>query len=348
MAALRTEVGGLIDIIARGVLALSLRNGSSSTIPPYPDETQYALDMVVLACLHEGGTTPPAGVPELIRWCTDLTSRAWSFLAMAEPSLAVPRLVHPEHRTQTRTCAELAGLAQVADDLLKGISVDVSPKEANERRRFVESQVLIGPETHRALLMRAPRLVLVLKSVRDLYLSVPEEWVVRGMTALCPSCGLLALPGFPDDRRMAWCESEVCPPGLRIDRSYPSATSLVLHPALRLFHSLPARSEERLSREPVLTKLGMRPVEHTGSRYRVDMPGGEERIFRVYDRVEPTLLARDAVADQVEVAVVPSGSRAVQPGFREAFADALPDGTQVDLVTDDVLTTYLTNDQKDR
>ncbi|GAB2974329.1 hypothetical protein GCM10027184_25140 [Saccharothrix stipae] len=341
------EKSGLLDTVAGGVLALSFRDNPSSSVPPYPDETQQALDHVVLRCLHKQ-ITPPTGVPQLIRWCTDLTRREWSALGMGGPPLAIPRLVDPIHRTRTRTCAELAGLSQVADELMATISADAAPSEVVERRWFVGSQILVDPRGHRELLMSNPRTAVIFKSVKDLYGPVPEEWVVRDMIALCPQCGLPALPGSSDDRFTMWCESEICPPNLRIERRYPAMSTLVLHPALRLFVSLSAKTEERIYGDFVLAKLGLRRLIRAGRCQGVVSYRGAELVLQVYDRAEPALLAYDAVADQVDLAVVSSGLLTVRPDFHRALMDALPNGARVNLVTDDSLVAYLTDDQKGR
>ena len=55
----------VLQHLARGMHALSGCDSAGPSVPPYPDYTQYALDLVVRECLdHE--RTPPAGVPELV------------------------------------------------------------------------------------------------------------------------------------------------------------------------------------------------------------------------------------------------------------------------------------------
>jgi hypothetical protein len=327
-----TNRTGLLDHVARGVHALACRDGSGPSVPPYPEDTQYALDLVVRECLHLG-LTPPAGVPELIRWCANL---GWPFPFEECAGLA---LVDPVHRTRTRACAELAGLATVADELVAGALSDVTAAEAVERRRFLRSHVLVGPDTHRELLMSDPSAASVFKFVKDLYQPISAEWIVRGRVALC-ECGLPARPGSPDDGFIEWCERETCSPGSRVVRRLSAGRALMLHPALRLFVALPARAEDRLRRVLVAGGLSM---EQAAGRHVVGLSG---EILRYYDRIVPTALARDAVADQVDIAVVPDGSTMAGPACRRTFSDALPPGVQITLVTDAELLADVTSDRR--
>ncbi len=300
----------LLDHVARGVQALS--EGAGSSIPPYPDETQYALDLVVQACLRSG-YGPPAGVPELIRWCTDLAAPSWPFPpGVRYDGLA---LVDPVHRTRTRACAELVGLAAVAETLSDGAAA----------RGFLRSHVLLGPDTQRELLMKDPKAASVLRFVKELYRPVPAEWTVRDRIALC-ECGLPARPDEPDYELVAWCERETCPPGTRVKQSLPAARARLLHPALRLFAALPAQGEDRLRRE-----LGVTDQD------AVRFADGKARTFRYYDRVVAVALARDAMTDGVDIAVVPDGSALDGPTARRVFTAALPPGTEITLMSESEL-----------
>ncbi|GAB3487559.1 hypothetical protein [Amycolatopsis cihanbeyliensis] len=323
----------LLDHLASGVYALSYRDAGGSTVPPYPQETQYALDLVVCECLHQGAT-PPAGVPELIRWCTDLSSPSWPFPPGEQ--CAGLALVDPVHRTRTRACAELAGLAAVAEELMAQALSDVPAGEAVERRRFLRSHVLVGPDTHRKLLMEDPPAAAVYKFVKDLYQPVPAEWVVRGKVALC-ECGLPARPGSPDDQLTAWCERETCPSGSQVEQRFSASKTLMLHPALRIFVALPAQAEDRLRSGLASAGLPVRSFGPAVERHEVRFPGSEPRTVQFYDRVVPTVLARDAAASGVDIAVVPDGFAMTASASRQAFADALPPGTHVTLMTESEL-----------
>ncbi|NBH06792.1 hypothetical protein [Amycolatopsis sp. SID8362] len=310
----------LLDQLARGVAALSDHNSSGAPVPPYPRETQYALDLIVHECLRHG-LTPPAGVPELIQWCTNLSGQQWPFPpAFRLDGLA---LVTSVQRTRTRACAELAGLANVADELLSDAVADAPDSAA--RRQLLRSQVLVGPDTHRELLMRNPKAASAFRFVKDLYRPPSDEWVTHGKVALC-GCGLPARLDSHDDRLTVWCERETCPPGA-VSQLLPAAKALLLHPALRLFLALPAQLEDRL-------RNGLNAAGQAGHRDEVRFSDGRARPFRCYDRVVPVALARDAVAGGVEIAVVPDDSAMADPDARWAFADALPTGTTIALMTE--------------
>ncbi|WP_409494247.1 hypothetical protein [Amycolatopsis sp. cmx-11-12] len=322
-----TDTAKLLAHLARGVHALSCHDGSGSMVPPYPGETQYALDSIVLECLF-AGRTPPAGVPELIQWCTDLTSRRWPF-SFGERHSAPP-LVSPVHRTRTRACAELAGLAAVAAELMTELTSDASAAEAAARRRFVRSHAVVGPDTHRRLLMDDPDAATAYRFVKDLYRPPPAEWVFRGKIAVC-ECGLLALPDTPDERFTAWCERETCHPGKPVKHRLPVTRTLVLDPSLRLFVSLPAKAEERFHRDLATTAL----------------PGTGIPVVRFYDRVVPSALAHDAVSDRVDIAVVPDDSAMALPERREAFRAALPPEARIVISTESELLTNVAAGRKE-
>ncbi|UOZ07025.1 hypothetical protein [Amycolatopsis sp. WQ 127309] len=331
----------LLHHLARGIDALSSRDSSSPSVPPYPDDTQYALDLVVRECLdHE--RTPPAGVPELVRWCTDLTSKQWPH-PPAHPGVA---LVDPVHRIRTRACAELAGVAATADALMADALSDLSEDEAAERLRFLESHVLVGPGTPRELLMKSPKDASIFKSVKALYRPVPAEWAVRGRVALC-ECGLPARLDDLADEVIVRCERETCPPGAWAGPRLQAGRALLLHTALRLFVALPATLDDRVRGGLVSEGLPMRTSDPATRRHEVRFPGCAPITFRCYDRIVASALAGDATADRVDVAVVPDRSPTATPVARQEFTDALPPGSLVILATESELLSGATNDRKD-
>ncbi len=331
----------LLHHLARGIDALSSRDSSSPSVPPYPDDTQYALDLVVRECLdHE--RTPPAGVPELVRWCTDLTAKQWPY-PLAHAGVA---LVDPVHRTRTRACAELAGVAATADALMTDALSDLSEDEAAERLRFLGSQVLVGPGTPRELLMKSPKDASIFKFVKVFYQPVPAEWVVRGLAALC-ECGLPARLDDLVDEVTVQCERETCPPGAWARHRLPVSRALLLHSALRLFVALPSTLDERVRGGLVAEGLPMRTSDPATRRREVRFPGCAPVTFRCYDRIVASVLAADATTDRVDIAVVPDRSPMTTPLARQEFTDALPPGSPVILATESELLSGAINDRKD-
>lgn len=331
----------LVHHLARGMHALSGRDSAGPSVPPYPDDTQYALDLVVRECLcHK--RTPPAGVPELVEWCTDLASEHWPY-PLVRNGMA---LVHPSHRTRTRACAELAGAAATADALMVEALSDLPEAEAAERFRFLRSHVLVGPGTQRELLMKSPKAASVFKFVKALYQPVPAAWVVRGRIALC-ECGLPARPDRLAGELVNWCERETCPPGARIERRLPTGRAFLLHSALRLFVTLLSTLDDRVRDGLVVTGIPVRTLDLATRRHEVQFPGTAPASFRCYDRIVASALAIDSIADRVDIAVIPDSSALATPVARRDFADALPPGSAVTLVTESELLAGAIKDRKD-
>lgn len=331
----------LLHHLARGMHALSDHDSAGTSVPPYPDDTQYGLDLVVRECLdHE--QTPPAGVPELVEWCTDLASEHWPY----PPAHTGMALVDPMHRTRTRACAELAGVAATADALMVEALSDLPEAEAAERSRFLRSHVLVGPDTQRELLMKNPKAASVFKFVKDLYQPVPAAWVVRRRIALC-ECGLPARSDRLAGELVTWCERETCPREARVEQRLPASRALLLHSALRLFVTLPSILDDRVRDGLVATGIPVHTSDLATRRHEVRFPGRAPVSFRCYDRIVASALAVDSTADRVDIAVIPDSSALATPGARQTFADALPPESPVTLATESELLTGAINDRKD-
>ncbi|WP_173142003.1 pPIWI_RE_Y domain-containing protein [Kibdelosporangium persicum] len=331
----------LLNHLARGMHALSDHDSAGPSVPPYPDDTQYALDLVVRECLdHE--RTPPTGVPELVRWCTDLASEHWPY----QPGQSGTALVDPVHHTRTRACAELAGVAATADALMVEALSDLPEAEAAERFQFLRSHVLVGPDTQRELLMKNPKAASVFKFIKALYLPVPAAWVVRGRVALC-ECGLPAQSDRLAGELITWCERETCPPGTRVAQRLPTGRAFLLHSALRLFMHLPSSLEDRVRNSLMATGLPVRTLDLATRRHEVEFPGRAPVSFRCYDRMVGSVLAIDATADRVDIAVIPDSCALATPVARQIFAAALPPGSHVTLATESELRASTINDRKD-
>lgn len=330
----------LLHHLARGMHALSGHDSAGPSVPPYPDDTQYALDLVVRECIDQK-RTPPAGVPELVGWCTDLASEHWPY-PLAHTALA---LVHPLHRTRTRACAELAGVAATAAALMVEALSDLPEAEAAERFRFLRSHVLVGPGTQRELLMKDPKAASVFKFVKALYEPVPAAWVVRGRVALC-ECGLPARPDCLAGELITWCERETCQPGAWVEQRLSAGRAFLLHSALRLFVALPSTLDDRVRDGLMAIGLPVRTLDLATRRHEVRFPGRAPVSFRCYDRVIASALAVDATADRVDIEVIPDSSALATPVTRRAFADALPPGSSVTLATESELLSGAINDRK--
>lgn len=331
----------LLHHLAGGMHTLSGRDRAAPSVPPYPEDTQYALDLVVRECLDHR-KTPPAGVPELVEWCTDLASEHWPY----PPAHTGIALVDPVHRTRTRACAELAGVASAADALMAEALSDLPEAEAAERFRFLRSHVLVGPGTQRELLMNNPKAASVFKFVKALYQPAPAAWVVRGRVALC-ECGLPARPDHLAGELVTWCERETCPPGAWVEQRLPAGRALLLHSALRLFVTLPSTLDDRVRDGLVTTGIPVRTLDLATRRHEARFPGRAPVSFRCYDRIVASALAADSTADRVDIAVIPDRSALATPVARRAFADALPPGSPVTLATESELLAGAVNDGKD-
>ncbi|MEV7551937.1 hypothetical protein AB0N89_20140 [Amycolatopsis sp. NPDC089917] len=328
----------MLEHLARGVLALSHLAGAARAIPPYPKEAQYVLDLIVRECLHSG-LTPPSSLPELIGWCVDLTASGREPIRGVD--LIVQSLVHPVQRVRTRTCTEVGGWSAVSDRIVAEVVADIPDEEARRRRAVLASHVLITSETSRTVLMKDPRMIPALKAVKDCYLPAPEEWIVRGKIALCPTCGLLARSEHPDYELVSWCETETCPRRTRITNRVSASSALVLHPALRLYHVLPARTEQILLTGLKTAHVVAHPSGDHHGCYTIRAPN--PAVIRVYDRIEPGPLARDSLVDKVDIAVVPQ----LDGEFRKMFQEALPGGAEVLIRTVDEIFEILTGSGKE-
>lgn len=353
-----TEHAGaeLLRAVARGVIDLSSQDRVASFALPYPTSAQLALDRTVLTCLNQH-EAPPAGVPELIVWCRDRILAEWPLTMPVGFVTPDSRLIDENVCLPTRTCAELASdgplgfMEQEASALLGEVAAGCSSTANYQSCRDFLIRRTVVTQQNLMNILRNPRDAMAWKRVSHLYGTVPDAYVLDGKFAVCPTCQSLALP-LTDGA--TWCESEMCPRAIEVEPSYEAAMSRVLRTPLRIFLTLPGRTElvvrQRLARCGVTVEL----VPGALGSYQLSRPTGETWTMRVYDRVQPTLLAArmfESITpdDSRTLVVVPDHVVRHRPDFRAAFDRLTPADADLALVAEDELATATgTSDHDDR
>jgi hypothetical protein len=336
-----TDATGLLTQIARGVVALSAHSDRGGpTPPPYPHETQSALDQLVLWALREN-RTPPAGVPDLVSWCTGRSLAQWAAMGIGGIAERTQSLVHEVAQAPTRACMEITGQADFADRLFATAVAELDAAGVARVRSFLQRNVVMSNTGHRDLVNFDPRSIAVVKAVRHLYEPVPTRLISAGEIALCPTCRLPALSAELPEHGTIWCEAEVCPRDKPVADSPRAADVLLLHRALRLFLALPGLVEQSCLER--LRDAGTPLSQRTTSTYTgcLDRTDG---VFRFYDRACAAHLAGQVVSDQVTVAVLPA--KTLDYRFRRAFEISLPDDTEISLLSDEELVLRKTTKEK--
>lgn len=326
----------LFRMLARAMIELAAADRLESFALPYPSGVQRALDQVVLRCLNQG-EAPPSGVPDLVRWCTERVCADWPFGLPAGFVGRGASLVDARARMTTRMCAEVASdgpagvVEQQALALLANLETAAPSLTFFETcREFLIQRVLVTSAA--AIRMRTvdPAAALAWRRVRHLYGPIPQVYVEDGEFFVCPICRLPARRLGQGD---VWCEGELCPRDVALER-HPAAGAQLLIPSLRRFLALPGRTERdvraRLGQLGADTAL----LEGTQGSLQLRLPGGRPWTLRVHDRVEPVLLAARVSAGPTSLAVVPEYVTRARSDYRNAFEQALPPGLQVSLVTD--------------
>jgi pPIWI_RE three-gene island domain Y len=340
----------LFRAIARGVIALGVRDRLASLALPYPQSTQFALDRVVLTCL-ERGETPPTGVPDLISWCAERTAEKWPFTVSPDFVWPDARLVEPDVRMPTRTCAEVAsdGPSGVVEQQALAVLAEVeagatSPVLFRNRRDFLIKRTVVTRQNHMKMLGEDPAIAVAWKRVSHLYGPVPEAYVAEDQFILCPTCQLLALRSA---RGTAWCESEICPRDVAVEVRYDADDAQVLMPSLRLFLALPGRTERAVRKGLARVGVGTTLIKGGEGTYRFSVPVGQKQTMRVYDRVQPALLAARAAEESASLIIIPSCLLRLQPDYRSVFIRSIPFDADVSLVTDEELIAMAAGQQGD-
>ncbi|MFE3070584.1 hypothetical protein [Streptomyces sp. NPDC059247] len=322
--------------LARMVTSLSEEEGLRSFSLPYSGLAQRALDRTVAHCV-DIGETPPTSLPELWEWC--LRRRADDRLFKVPASFVTPEttLLHPIGRMPTRACLEVAshgpigGMAGEARVLLNDLEARCGSSERYQRcRRFLAHRPVVhqrdrGPGWSRA----------VWSHVKDFYRPLPEFLLVGGVFPYCPMCRLPArpsdpatdLPGQPSSHEKLWCEGEECSRDRGFELIRDPRLAVVLRRSLRAFLVLPHLVEEAALGALDSAGIAYTAVSGEPAAYRLRGVGPETPEVRMYDRLQPALLAAH-IAGGVNsanrtVAVVPQRN-ADRAGYRESFTEALP------------------------
>ncbi|MEU0953174.1 hypothetical protein ABZ353_12625 [Streptomyces niveus] len=330
----QTDINLLIAV-ARGVIELTSNPHSSAFRLPYPPSVQLALDQMVLSAMTRGRPVP-AGVPDLMSWCRERGPEEWGLQLPVGFLTAGARLIHPTAWEPTRTCAELTSLGphgspeREAEDLLAGLVGTCGTVErfAVCRDFLVRRPVMLRPDPMELL---RPTVTQTWSLVKGLYGPVPDRFSADRLVHRCTACGLLAkspTAGAP------WCEGGCPSADSKLETSHEPQTALALPFALRIFLALPGRIElmvrSRLTEQARLLPLSL-------GVHRVTGQDGTLRTFQVHDREQPGPAALRAA----QVAALLGGSLdivvpddlAARPGYRQHFAQALPAGVRVSLLS---------------
>ena len=288
-----TDETDLIAVIASGLtVAHRLTSGGNPQAFRYPAALQRGLDRLTVHCLL-AGETPPAGVPDLLRWCTRP-------LGTWRPALGgshVAEEVLLDAGVPTRACAEWAVE-----------SADVET-ELVENRLIAAVRATGRPDTYtafRTMLIREPvltelefeqrRTQVALRPVHDVlgecYRPATAEFRDGAEFVCCRDCRSLLLP----DRGGLRCVDDRCPrrgaprPGRRL-AAVTGVRSLIA--PMRLFVASPGRAELRL--HEALRRTGVE-VELWPALdaydLRITLPNGQVWAVDVKDWSSPVRLAR--------------------------------------------------------
>lgn len=333
----KEEGAQLLRTLASTMIELG-RVGHTGVISlPYPHVVQRTLDRIVLLCLGRG-ERPPGSVPELVTWCAERTPDQWPFPVPAGLVRTDAVLVDSDARMPTRTCLELScdgpegSPEQRARDLLRQLEEagGAAGWSGRSRRFLIDHPIVFNDLTVRDLEHMA-----MWRRVKNLYERVPLAHIVDRRVVTCPSCGLLARA---ERGRLTWCEAELCPRYVAPSELRADAVRLLCDP-LRLFLTLPGRTERRICDELARVGIGMDLVDAVEGSYELGTPVHGKRTVHVLDRVEPTLLAAAVMRWPDSLVVVPHRLIDRLPGYRAAFADAVSPAADVTLISDDELIT---------
>lgn len=326
----------LLTTVARGVIELAQVRQAVTFSLPYPANVQLALDRVVLAGLTRDMPVP-GSVPELLSWCRDRDLADWWPLPLPEKFLtADARLVHAAGNEANRTCAELASygpdglLESEAETFLAALADTCATVErfADCRDFLIRRPVVL--EYHPIEFLK-PALAHTWKLVQGIYGPVPDRFRADRMAYRCAGCLLLAKPVTADT---SWCEGGCRPEERVLESTQQPGQALVLPLSLRLFLSLPGRTEQavrsRAARRTHLVRQGL-------GLHRFIGDDGTPRVFQVHDREQPVpaalRAAETAARLDAPLDIVIPDALADRPGYQEAFAGALPDGVKVRLLS---------------
>lgn len=289
-------------LIANGVLALQDKLRDERFIEvPYPSQLQKGLNRLTLASLWHN-STPPAGVPELLTWCTRPLG-TWPL--DSDPDIAGAGDTLLDGIFPTQFCQELAISspdveAELLEQHLLLKVVEICRNSGDQsayvafRRTLIEQPVLTSLELQQKLVDE--KLVRLADGIRDAYHTAPAECIIPAKPPVCLEChwcGNLLVRLRDGTLR---CSEETCNDlhAARQKRSLPEHEGVHwLRRDLRMFIAGPGRSEIRLAQK--LSRLGLQVELWPGiDAYdlRVVFPSGEPWAVDVKDQRSPALLAR--------------------------------------------------------
>ncbi|WP_406323141.1 hypothetical protein [Streptomyces sp. NBC_01637] len=276
---------------------------------PYLPQAQRALDAVVLACLRTGAR-PPAGLPELLRWCRSRPIGSWPLEGLTDALTDTgDRLIDELSGRPTQLCHELAVKARgdsasqqydrmVIHEAMRACREAASPESYTAFRRLLVNQPVLTEADWFDL-----GTDLYLDPVRELialiFSPAPDAYLRLGEYTQCGRCLTLLTP--LDDGGW-WCERDQCRflgtpiPGPALKRVDSGLVRQLKRP-LRQFVTGPGRAEADLER--ALRKRGL-TVEmwpgYDAYDLRVVFPDGHVWAIDVKDWAHPGLLGRAAEA----------------------------------------------------
>lgn len=303
----------LLRDVATAVLQLAAVGDLDAFTLPYPSSAQRALDALVLQCLRNGAT-PPAGVPEMMRWARARPVRSWP-LDQLPPDLfdSADRLIDEGSGEPAQFCHELAvrGFGDstgrqydrlVIHEALRACRAMSSPESYTAFRRLLVTRPVLT-EAEWADVSCDLFLDPVRFLVEEVYAPVPAGFRRDGSYLCCLRCLTLLHPVSDSGW---WCERDQC----RHRGPAPHGRKLVaadvgelrqLRKPLRLFVTGPGRAEIALESE--LRALGV-TVEmwpnFDSYDVRVTFPDGHVWAVDVKDWAHPAFLGRSATTVRAE------------------------------------------------
>lgn len=288
----------ILSLLASGLLHAHQRVAYGAPLSlPYPAALQRGLDRLTLLAIR-AGLPPPAGVPDLLRWCHEPLG-SWPLPLGGD---AVASEVLMDLGVPTRACQEWAIDAPDVEseafenDVIAGVrricrAAGRQDSYVAFRYLVITTPVLTDLEFQQRLM--EPGLDVLATVLKQCYPAAPMECQQGDSVTCCADCGNLLVCSAGG----LTCVDDRCPrPGrVRPGRVLPVVNGVRwLAAPVRTFISSPGRAELRL-REAIL-RLGGAEVElwpnFDAYDLRIVFPGGEAWAVDVKDWSNPVRLAR--------------------------------------------------------
>jgi hypothetical protein len=293
----------MLRMVASALVRLSQQQGPQDRV--YDPGVQSTYNQLVLLCLRKK-RTPPASVPDMVRWAANLPIGQWPWTLPEDIDGAETLLVDPDTRTPTQQCWEWRVAArdvaaeQVENELMldaiaESRAANVPDSYTAFRRLLIRQPVLTDAE--RVAVGDDLDLELLYEVIKRCYEPAPASYLRDGSYALCARCGCLLVPLGRD--RYA-CELDRCRRdqhprvGKTIEARRGSRVYQLTRP-MRMFITGPGLAEVEL--ETALAERGLRPQmwpNFDAYDLRITLPRGRIWAIDVKDRANPALLGRGA------------------------------------------------------